>query len=354
MPKYDRDIKDITECARKTLLRMAEFKVPLTPENYLVWFEYFTGSIPALRIDVDELIAAGGHFTEEENRRLYERHFTIADTKDLAQQVNRETQKILKNIFDQFIAANKSTSDYSEKLDKFSDEINKATDLSDVQGIIVDMIRDTNEMAASSRRMQEELRSATARAESLQRKLEETEREATTDALTGLNNRKAYDRKIEELYQEYQAKGSIFSMLMIDIDFFKKFNDKYGHRIGDEVLRQVGDVLRKSMRRVDFPARYGGEEMVALLPMTPLNNAYIIAELIRKRVTETKLKVIRTGENLDQVTVSIGVAVINPNDTAASLSERADKALYFAKHAGRNTVKQETDLACQEELSLSH
>ena len=93
-----------------------------------------------------------------------------------------------------------------------------------------------------------------------------------------MHNRKALDKKLKELYDEFKEKGTLFSAMMVDIDFFKKFNDTYGHKIGDEVLNIVGSILKESVKGKDFAARYGGEEFVVLLPDTILPNASIVGE----------------------------------------------------------------------------
>jgi diguanylate cyclase len=131
---------------------------------------------------------------------------------------------------------------------------------------------------------------------------------------------------------------------MVDIDLFKKFNDTYGHTIGDDVLQFVGSLLYDNLKGRDFPARYGGEEFIVLLPSTVLDNACIVAEEIRRRLSDKKLKHARTGESLGKVTASLGVAQIAPGDTINSLLDRADKAVYKAKNSGRNNVKSEKDL----------
>jgi diguanylate cyclase len=161
----------------------------------------------------------------------------------------------------------------------------------------------------------------------------------------GLHNRKAFDNKIKELYDEFKESGVLFSAMMVDIDFFKKFNDTYGHKIGDEVLKIVGSTLMESVKGKDFAARYGGEEFVILLPDTALSNASIVGEQIRKAVSAKALKLKKTGEKMKKITTSIGIAQIRSDDTAETVIERADKALYHAKDFGRNNVKTEDELS---------
>jgi diguanylate cyclase len=344
MPDLDHDLRTTTEIAKKVLPKMTECKVPLIPENYHVWFEYFIGGNERLKADMDSIIASGNSFVPEINEGLYDKYFGKTKTEKLMKQVHKETQKILKNILNDILVANTFSSDYGNKLEEYSRQLTDARHLSEVQHIIGNLIKETSKMAESSRGLQKRLEKASSQAESLRQELEKSEREARIDALTGLHNRKAFDDKLTELYDKYTKDGVPFSVIMLDIDFFKSFNDKYGHKIGDEALEIVGSLLREYLKGMDFPARYGGEEFIVLLPTTSLENACVVAEQIRKLISQKNLKFVRTGKRLGNISVSLGVAEITAGDTTDSLVERADKALYLAKDSGRNNVKSERDL----------
>lgn len=323
---------------------MTECEVPLIPENYHVWFEYFIGSNEQLKADMDSMIASGNSFLPEINEGLYDKYFGKTKNKKLMEQVHKETQKILKNILNDILVANTFSSDYGNKLGEYSRQLTDARHLSEIQHIMGNLIKDTSKMAESSRGLQKRLEKASSQAESLRQELEKSEREARIDALTGLHNRKALEDKLKELYDKYTKDGAPFSVIMLDIDFFKSFNDKYGHKIGDEALEIVGSLLREYLKGMDFPARYGGEEFIVLLPRTSLENACVVAEQIRKLISQKNLKFVKTGERLGNISVSLGVAEITARDTTDFLVERADKALYLAKDSGRNNVKSERDL----------
>lgn len=161
------------------------------------------------------------------------------------------------------------------------------------------------------------------------------------DSLTGLYNRWFVMEKIESEMNRALRHGAPMSLLMLDLDDFKKVNDSFGHAAGDEVLKSVGQVLRESCRVYDVPGRYGGEEFCIVLPETLLGNTKNVAERIRTRLAQTQLAV---GGNSISVTASIGVAGLDSvsNEgivSPASLIERADRALYAAKHHGRNRVE---------------
>ncbi len=340
----DDELKTTAAIAKRVIPKMAQWKVPLTPENYHLWFEYSIGSNEELTRDIDQIIVSRNTFTSEVNKRLYDEYLGNEQNKRLVEQVQKETQKIFKRIVDDILVTNESTSDYSHKLKAYAQKLDQAKELSDVQYIVKDIMSDTHQIASATRNLQDRLEEATTQAEGLRQQLVKTEREALIDGLTGLRNRKAFDRKAKDLYDLFQNDGVGFSVVMVDIDFFKSFNDKYGHQTGDEVLRIVGSMLHDTLKGKDFPARYGGEEFVVLLPMTGLKNACTVAEQIRKTISAKNFKVIKTGESLGNLTVSLGVSEIKSGDTIDSVIERADRALYLAKETGRDNVKSERDL----------
>lgn len=162
---------------------------------------------------------------------------------------------------------------------------------------------------------------------------------ATTDGLTELYNHRYFQEQMRMQVEQSKRYNSSFSLIIIDIDFFKKFNDTFGHQSGDAVLRQVAFTLKKNVRATDIVCRYGGEEMSIILPNTTNDEAYSTAEKICKRVAEKKFKL--SGDKESNVTISLGVSSF-PNDgnSASEIIDAADKRLYSAKKNGRNQVGQ--------------
>lgn len=167
---------------------------------------------------------------------------------------------------------------------------------------------------------------------------EETHRMAIHDALTGLNNRRYFDKVLPQEYERAQRDGLPFSLIMIDVDNFKQFNDTYGHHVGDRILATIGRVLTRTVRNIDFAFRYGGEEFVVILPETSIDSAHRVAERIRQRVMNESRKLL-LNPNDSPVTVSMGVSCY-PRDAACSITllAMADQLLYQAKKTGRNRV----------------
>jgi diguanylate cyclase len=164
-------------------------------------------------------------------------------------------------------------------------------------------------------------------------KLKEETKRAMTDTLTDLPNREAYNERIHQEIQRWQRYGNPLTIAVVDIDFFKKINDNYGHQIGDKVLKIVAMTVAKLLREVDFMARYGGEEFVVLLPETDAGSALTLLNRIREDLAKKPLKY---KEDKISLTVSIGISQFIENDTTETAFSRADEALYKAKESGRN------------------
>ena len=163
---------------------------------------------------------------------------------------------------------------------------------------------------------------------------------ATIDALTNLNNRRQFELRLgQEIATTKRQKNPLCAM-MIDIDFFKKVNDTYGHASGDAVLRGVASIIKSALRESDIPSRYGGEEFAVLLPYTHIEEAQIVGERLRKAVESSPIPINDESSDVKSinVTISMGLAEFNSQETGEELFERADKALYEAKESGRNRV----------------
>lgn len=171
------------------------------------------------------------------------------------------------------------------------------------------------------------------------RDFEQQYRLATTDGLTELYNHRYFQEQMRMQVEQSKRYNSNFSLIIIDIDYFKRFNDTFGHQSGDAVLRQVAFTLKKNVRATDIVCRYGGEEMSIILPNTGKDEAFSTAEKICRRVAEKKFKL--SGDKESNVTISLGVATFPfDGEEASSIIDTADKRLYNAKHNGRNQVGQ--------------
>lgn len=187
------------------------------------------------------------------------------------------------------------------------------------------------------------LREAQTEIETLRSRLVKGEEDATTDSLTGIPNRRGFLELLEVAAVRADADRQPLSLLMADVDHFKAFNDRFGHHVGDHVLRLVahalGQVPEQSLGRACVAGRYGGEEFAVLLSAVAAPQACALAELLRESLARRRFIMRGTGETLDQITISIGVAERDQGEDPAEALRRADAALYEAKRRGRNRVE---------------
>ncbi|HTN35392.1 MAG TPA: GGDEF domain-containing protein, partial [Marinobacter sp.] len=188
--------------------------------------------------------------------------------------------------------------------------------------------------------MQEKLAAMEAHSEQMQDQVRRERQRAMTDLLTQLPNREAWQERLTFEFNRWQRYQYPLTIGVLDLDLFKRINDTYGHKAGDRVLQLVAKELRKRLRNTDFVARYGGEEFVLLLPETQPDDALSVMNKIRQHVSELPFHF--SGEPVT-ITFSAGLAAFTSEDSEDSVFERADKAVYRAKSAGRNCVRLSAD-----------
>ena len=195
-------------------------------------------------------------------------------------------------------------------------------------------MKSTREMQETNKALEDRLVASKIEINNLQHTLEAIRAESLTDPLTGLGNRKYFDRSIDEAVRTRAASGEPLSLLMFDIDHFKSFNDNYGHLTGDQVLRLVAMSLKQTIKGQDITARYGGEEFAVVLPNTALRQALTVADHIRRAVMSKELKKKSTGEILGRVTISVGVSMLKPRRRRRH-ADRARRRLPLRRQAQR-------------------
>jgi diguanylate cyclase (GGDEF) domain len=323
------------ELARKAIGVMEAHNVWPTVRNFEIWVHYVGLKSSPLAAEIERLIAAGEPFTDSLGETLATQF--LPDTKrngeilDAGDALSRELQSVSAAIE----SAQKTSAIYGEQLASASENL-AGQDAAKVKAVIDDLSTATRTVHAENKVLEGQLSETTAELTRLRENLEQVRRDAMTDSLTNLANRKSFDESLEAACAEADANSQPLCLGIIDIDHFKGFNDTWGHQIGDQVLRYVSSVIGRMGASPRLAARYGGEEFAVIFPAEQMANAHAVLEEIRVEVSSRALKRRSTNEDLGAITVSSGLAERHPGESSASLVERADTALYASKHAGRN------------------
>jgi len=330
--------RDFADLALK---RIEAYGLLPTPENFELWFVYFAGSDPDVMHNVDELLRGGvDSLDAAQCYEIYSTFLSGADGEKVVEEAGHQIQKTIDDVNVAVTSARSSAADYTETLKNKKDEIKGQPSAENVGGLLDSVLADTEKMISHHDYLEEMLEHSARAMEDMRRDLEVARREALTDPLTGLANRKAFDQELERFMTKVQEdEHYAFSMILMDIDHFKGFNDNFGHQIGDQVLKLVARTLRESVKGRDVTVRYGGEEFAVLLPETNIYGASKIADILRKEVEKKDVVNRSTGKQIAKITLSAGVSQYIKGEDREALIGRVDTALYDAKNAGRNRVE---------------
>jgi len=324
------------------------------PRNYEIWYVYATGYNAALNKIINETLARNGKLTESDLEQIYDTYLSQLKASERIDKVGVRVIGEIDDVMKLITEALGMSSNYGSTLDGANQKLASVQTKEQLKPIVELLVKSTREMRQTNKVLEDRLTLSKSEIHELQHSLEAIRAESLTDPLTGLGNRKYFDRSIEIAVQGSLESGEPLSLLMFDIDHFKSFNDSYGHLTGDQVLRLVGLSLKQTIKGQDITARYGGEEFAVVLPNTGLRQALTVADHIRRAVMAKELKKKSTGEILGRVTISVGVSMLKAGDDTDSLIERADACLYAAKRNGRNRVICEVDPEYAAEVAGSH
>ncbi|MCB1961255.1 MAG: diguanylate cyclase [Rhodocyclaceae bacterium] len=305
------------------------------PVHYAVAHAYVEGNNPAVTTAIDTRLAAGKSIDAFYLVELFEEHLTSEAARHF-RGVGGEVGRLLDGLISDIKAADEGSSSFAASLQANIAQIGDSTDSANLQQIAQSLLQAAVSASESNAALKQNLAAADQEAKQLRDELERHRRETLTDPLTGLFNRRGMESEMARLFSDQDIDST--SMLVLDIDHFKRINDTYGHAVGDVVIRKVAETLKGLIPDRAVPVRFGGEEFAVLLAGSSPDHAQTLAEKIR--ATIERLKLVRRHDQLaiSQFTISIGVAMRTLSDDIDALFERADKALYEAKTSGRNRV----------------
>ncbi len=325
-----------SEIFRLCLLQLGKLKLPITPVNYALIYFYISGDDLDLNDQLQPLIDDPSQWNSERASELFDRYICIQASSEANKKMREELLSTVANILGMLIDLAGKTAMSNGALEKHMENLASTREPEQILHIAADIISETRHFVDETKMFESSLADSTQEIQILKSELDDARRQATRDPLTGLNNRRGFNKALESISRTSQQDKSTFCFLLIDIDHFKKINDTYGHLVGDKVLVGLSSVLSKHVRGGDYLARYGGEEFAIIMPETLITGAFTVAENLRKSIERLRLKHVKTGEHIGQVTISIGVACSRADESVQDMIERCDKALYRAKSLGRN------------------
>ena len=323
---------------------MALHGVDPTPANFAVWFHFHMGEPKTLKQTIDVLLANKCAIDKMVCQDLFAMY--VSASKDGASFDVERTDR-LTSIVDaaqRFLAT--AITDNQEQLQTLDGIADQVTPGADPRALIQQLVNELSQATNRATNLEESFAATSKELDQVRKSFSQAEQQAHTDELTGLANRRSLNQFLRSAQARAMEVGEPLSVLLFDIDHFKSFNDSYGHQVGDQVLRLVAKILQQSIREHDLAARYGGEELMIVLPGAQLSTAVAIGERIRMTLAGRTLRRRLTGEPLCTVTTSVGAAQFRPGESSDALVSRCDAALYAAKTAGRNRTVDETMSIC--------
>ncbi len=332
-------MKTATDISRRALSRLHAWNLDPTPEAYAIAFAHYEGVHAELSEIIETQFSDEVPPTAKQLERLYARFLSggaeNGDELDKLANALVNQSSGLKGLAHALTSSAHSFG--AEVQAQAGDALGDAT-ADDVENIVGRLLELTKKTVEQNKILETKLDAAVENICELHDTLRRAEENAQTDFLTKLANRRKLENFLDGLIEDAMLENQVFSILIGDIDFFKVFNDTYGHKVGDQVLALVASIIRNNIKGKDLAARYGGEEFVIALPNTNLAQAADVAETIRAEIANRPLALRKSNKEIGNVTVSFGVAEWSLGDSKETLFDAADAALYEAKRTGRDKV----------------
>lgn len=324
--------------AHQAIEAMQKASIWPTPLNYELWVHYISEPDSPLGRELTRLLNSDAPFTDATAEMLASeflpRGRLSEEIRDVGLVLNRELAAVAVAIDN----ARKTQAAYGETLADASNQLENLNQPEDLSQLVTSLSSATRRIQRHTNALEKRLESSNLEVLRLRDHLEQVRRDAMTDALTNLANRKTFDERMAKICGDDEGGETALTVALIDIDHFKRFNDTWGHQTGDQVLRYVASVLGRVAQEPRLAARYGGEEFAIIFPGEKADVVEAALNAARDEIASRSLRRRSTNDDLGAVTISVGFATRVGNETAQALIERVDAALYASKRNGRNRV----------------
>jgi diguanylate cyclase len=333
---YFHSREESAEILRRALHLMAPHQAAFHPLTYAIWYEHAADLNPGLSRDLEKFTLPDSRVSESDVARLYALHIAARDV-EAFERAQNQLRSLLEDTASGSASTQNATARFAHALERVHRKLEEPVDAAALKGMVAELLSQTQAMQSAALQFSEKLAANRTEVMGVVDRLERAQTEPLRDPLTGLSNRHGLQRAVDARVATTSSLEGV-ALLAVDVDHFKKINDSHGHVIGDKVLLKIAEILRTHIKSEDIAARLGGDEFAVVLPATSLPEAVALAEKIRTAVSRMLISRSDGSEFAGQVSLSIGLAIGEENDTLESLRHRADTALYKAKGAGRNKV----------------
>lgn len=333
---YPEEPKQAAEYLRQLIPMLSQQNLAPTPVNYAVFYSYLSGSSRALNEVIDNTISEKKGFTLVKMLELYEKYVNGSVTIEQQNKIQQALEKVMSDATDEIAHVNNEAYGYDAALHKHTEALSSSKDPQAASIIMQQILQDTREMVKNTLEMQARMQEANTEIAKMKLEIQAVKETSEKDALSGLYNRSNFDKKVASLIDTKELANA--SLVMIDIDHFKRINDNFGHLIGDRVIRYVSALLKQIVGNEHHISRFGGEEFAIILLNQPVTDVVKLVDKVRVAMSNSRLQRKGSGETIGKVTLSAGVTELKSGDSIESFIGRADQALYGAKESGRNKV----------------
>jgi diguanylate cyclase len=332
--EFPEGMPQATTYLKTTLPQLTKLALAPSPINYGLWYVHASGRRPELSAILDRVAQGQEPYDEAIARVLFETHVCLKGA-DVAGKAAAKFHLLTTMLQEHLRQSIDGSARMDKSIQSSRQSLQGAIDINDVQKTVSTVVELLDSFSETNRECRRTMEQAEEEIDRLRAELERAQQGANVDELTRLYNRATFYRELKRKIQRSSDMPKL-CVVLCDLDHFKTINDRFGHLTGDRVLQRVGALLLEQSREGTLAARYGGEEFALIVSDADLDGATLFAERLRNSIQQTRIKIRNSDTVLERLTASFGVASYRDNDTAESLFERADRALYLAKEYGRN------------------